>query len=283
MLSGLLAIVFGAVIAVATFVPLGFLLRTMYRRGVIFATITGFCVSLLIELTQLTGVWWLFPCAYRLFDFTDLAMNTVGAAIGSLLAIAFTRHQRKTSTDAAPRVSASRRLLGMVSDVLFLALVGGTLGVFWRLAVITLSGREAPTSWSPVEALDQWMPVEVVLVSWLPLAIQLVFVMVTGTTIGERIVLLQPAATRLPVIPTRLLRFIGGIGLYGILSAVEFPLSDFLLFAFVVASIIMVFTTKNHRGLSYVVSAAELEAGSIEAASPENPKDANAGPAKAAK
>src|SRR5690606_10949080 len=53
---------------VVLFVPLGFLLRTMYRKGIAVATLAGFLLSLFIEFTQLTGVWWIYDCAYRVFD-----------------------------------------------------------------------------------------------------------------------------------------------------------------------------------------------------------------------
>jgi glycopeptide antibiotics resistance protein len=46
------------------------------------AVLMGFGLSLSIELTQLTGVWGLYACAYRKFDADDLILNTLGAAIG---------------------------------------------------------------------------------------------------------------------------------------------------------------------------------------------------------
>src|SRR6266496_5880428 len=46
--------------------PLGFFVR--YLSGVRFLAVTalGFMASLFFELTQLTGVWFIYPCAYRL-------------------------------------------------------------------------------------------------------------------------------------------------------------------------------------------------------------------------
>lgn len=45
----------------------------------------GFALSLAIELTQLSGFWGLYPCAYRKFDVDDLLLNTLGVALGAYL------------------------------------------------------------------------------------------------------------------------------------------------------------------------------------------------------
>src|SRR5690606_14287697 len=66
-----------AVFNVALFVPLGMFLRHLFRRGWLLTVVVGFAVSLFIECTQLTGVWYLFECPYRLFDVDDLITNTV--------------------------------------------------------------------------------------------------------------------------------------------------------------------------------------------------------------
>lgn len=42
----------------------------------------GLVLSLGVELTQLTAVWGLYPCAYRQFDINDLLLNTLGTALG---------------------------------------------------------------------------------------------------------------------------------------------------------------------------------------------------------
>lgn len=45
----------------------------------------GLGLSLAVELTQLTAMWGLYPCAFRKFDLGDLLLNTVGVALGLLL------------------------------------------------------------------------------------------------------------------------------------------------------------------------------------------------------
>lgn len=50
------------------------------------ATIVLFCTTLFFEITQLTGIYGIYNCAYRLFDVDDLMMNTFGGVIGYFIA-----------------------------------------------------------------------------------------------------------------------------------------------------------------------------------------------------
>lgn len=50
------------------------------------AGITVFLVSLFFEITQLTGIYGIYNCAYRLFDVDDLMSNTFGGIIGFFIA-----------------------------------------------------------------------------------------------------------------------------------------------------------------------------------------------------
>jgi len=45
------------VLNIIFFVPLGFLLRSLFGWGIVRAVVTGFLVSLAVETTQLTGIW----------------------------------------------------------------------------------------------------------------------------------------------------------------------------------------------------------------------------------
>ena len=46
----------------------------------------GVGLTLAVELTQLTGIWGLYSCAYRQFDVDDLLLNTLGVICGAALA-----------------------------------------------------------------------------------------------------------------------------------------------------------------------------------------------------
>ncbi|WP_300766777.1 VanZ family protein [uncultured Bifidobacterium sp.] len=76
---------------VVFFVPLGFFMGRTFRWPFRVALPVGFLASLCIETAQLTGLFHLYPCAYRLFDVDDLLTNTLGAVIGFAIAQAFSR------------------------------------------------------------------------------------------------------------------------------------------------------------------------------------------------
>src|SRR5699024_5582165 len=62
------------------------LVRPLAGRGISVATLTVRAVSLLVEITQYTGVFGLAGCAYRVADVDDLLAVAAGALLGALLA-----------------------------------------------------------------------------------------------------------------------------------------------------------------------------------------------------
>ena len=72
--------------------PLGIYLRYYFRQGFLQTVRWGFLVSLSIELLQLSGLLFIYPRPYRLFDVDDLITNTLGAALGY---IAFCLYRRQ--------------------------------------------------------------------------------------------------------------------------------------------------------------------------------------------
>lgn len=67
---------------VVFFLPLGYFMKRVFRWKFATALPAMFLTSLLIETTQLTGIWGIYPCAYRLFDVDDLITNTLGGILG---------------------------------------------------------------------------------------------------------------------------------------------------------------------------------------------------------
>ena len=124
------------VLNVLLFLPFGVFVRLITHRGVVVATALGFAVSLLIEVTQLTGVWGVYPCAYRLFDVDDLLTNTLGAFLGALVSYPYAARRRRRLGTARRRlpttVSVGRRLAATLSDVLFVVLAGTAAAALWR-------------------------------------------------------------------------------------------------------------------------------------------------------
>ncbi|MBO7252323.1 MAG: VanZ family protein [Oscillospiraceae bacterium] len=102
---------------VALTMPLGYFLKEFFHVSLKKAVLLGFLTSLLYEITQLTGLFFIYPRAYRIFDIDDLIINTLGAYLGYL---------------AAPYVS---RLLPRVSDTRNQRLVQGSEVAFAQRAI----------------------------------------------------------------------------------------------------------------------------------------------------
>lgn len=71
---------------VAMTMPLGYFLREFFHVSLKKAVLAGFLTSLLYEITQLTGLFFIYPRAYRIFDIDDLIINTLGAYLGYVIA-----------------------------------------------------------------------------------------------------------------------------------------------------------------------------------------------------
>ena len=245
---------------IALFVPLGAFLRHSFRLGVTTTVAIGFAVSLLVECTQLTGNWFLFPCPYRVFDVDDLAANTLGAAVGILLAplLAVTEGRGSGLAPDVPRpVTTARRLLGMLLDVVAVVMLGGIIAVGVSLVATLLSGggiRELGQSGSDVAAvLGAVVPPLLVLV--LPALGR------DGATLGQRTVLLRRVSRtgQPPPLGRKVLALLAGTFgsiVFGALSD-HVPLASLLTFVIVVAAPIGAWRSRGHRGFSGWVSGLE--------------------------
>lgn len=58
----------------------------MHATRVRTAVLFGAALTLSVELSQLTGVWGIFPCAYRQFNVDDLVLNVLGVVTGFAVA-----------------------------------------------------------------------------------------------------------------------------------------------------------------------------------------------------
>jgi len=74
---------------VLLFVPLGVFARVLWKRGFTGTVLLGFCLSLAVEITQLSANFGTAPFQYRIFDVDDLIANTTGAALGWIAAVLF--------------------------------------------------------------------------------------------------------------------------------------------------------------------------------------------------
>lgn len=66
-------------------IPFGMYLRYYYKCSFEKVVVLSFLLSLFFELTQLTGLYFIYPGPYRLFDVDDLILNTTGGCLGYAL------------------------------------------------------------------------------------------------------------------------------------------------------------------------------------------------------
>ena len=70
---------------IVMFVPLGMYLRYYFKCSFKKTVLYSFLLSLFFELTQLTGLYFIYPNPYRLCDIDDLIINTLGGVLGYIL------------------------------------------------------------------------------------------------------------------------------------------------------------------------------------------------------
>lgn len=253
------------VMNVALFMPLGFFLRRLWRRGAGVATTTGLTLSAAVELTQGTGLWGLYSCSYRSFDIDDLLTNTTGAWAGSLLAAGLAGLWRRLfpGPDAPYGAQATimgRRLLAMSVDLLaMLGLGAGTVILVsaWQQYGM---GREATDlDWRLTERAALWVPF--VLVG--------VLNQVTGRTIGDHVARLRltRAHSSPPSHWRRAIRYLAGIGGYQALF-LAFPANLLL----IPVSLLAVLMTTDRRGLPGLVSGTRLRSDHVPRAGRSEPQ-----------
>lgn len=176
------------------------------------ALLIGFGTSLAIELTQVTAVWGLFPCNYRLFDVDDLLANTLGAVIG-FMAAPVLRHLPGQDGDLAGSkriVTRRRRFVGMAADVLSVFVISYALFA----VVIIIDSLDQPISF-PAWGLSIFIAVTAVLL------LLVVPLRSRGATPGQLITVVRPVSQGGSDATARqsALRFLVGSGGYCLVQA----------------------------------------------------------------
>lgn len=77
------------------FLPFGLALRNFLGMKLHSVIIFSILLSLLIETMQLTAVFGIFECSYRLFDVDDVLMNTIGGILGYFVGFILPNFSRK--------------------------------------------------------------------------------------------------------------------------------------------------------------------------------------------
>lgn len=126
------------------FMPLGFFMKRTFRWRLVLAAPAAFCCSLLIETTQLTGDWGLYPCSYRLFDVDDLITNTVGALIGFALAGLFNRivpDERIEPSAITTQPGFLRRSVALMIDLVLIEVASLSVSLLIHMLLFVFGAR----------------------------------------------------------------------------------------------------------------------------------------------
>ena len=110
-------------------VPFGIYLRYYFECKWYQVLLFSFLLSLFFEVTQLTGLYGIYPRAYRLFDVDDLILNTFGGMLGFIVTPIFSlilptrKELDEKSLKKGKRVSIFRRVLSYCIDFFFLVIL----------------------------------------------------------------------------------------------------------------------------------------------------------------
>lgn len=109
--------------------PFGVYLKYYFNKKWYQTIIYSFLFSLFFELTQLSGLYGIYPRPYRLFDVDDLIINTLGGFFGHLITPLLTiflptqKELESISYKKGEKVTLLRRGLAFFIDVFFITLI----------------------------------------------------------------------------------------------------------------------------------------------------------------
>lgn len=121
-------------------IPLGFYLRSLFGFNLKKTALAGLGVALFYEISQLTGLFFIFPRPWRIFDIDDLMINTLGAVVGYGLTPVISRllpgyaYLKTLQLSLGSEASFRRRFLsGMIDMAVVLSLSAALIGAGARL------------------------------------------------------------------------------------------------------------------------------------------------------
>ncbi len=109
---------------VLMFMPFGMYLRYYFKNSLKKTIFFSFLFSLFLEVTQLTGLYFIYPHPYRLFDVDDLMINTLGGVVGYFVMGIFIKFLPSrdnidlSSLEEGKKISGLRRFTRFCLDVL---------------------------------------------------------------------------------------------------------------------------------------------------------------------
>ena len=113
-------------------VPLGVFMRFLFGFKFVKTTLSGFIFSLLCEITQITGLFFIYPAPYRVFDVDDLIINTLGAIVGYFITPLILRIIPKLDDGSKQVTQGSeasffQRCAATLSDIVIISVISVTL------------------------------------------------------------------------------------------------------------------------------------------------------------
>ncbi len=120
-------------------IPFGVYLRKYFNISLAGVAIMGFLLSLFYELTQYSGLYGIYPKAYRLADIDDLIVNTFGAVVGYWLT-GYIKHflpnSEKDKRINKEEASFSIRLVSLILDSISIIVLYelSRVVVYWNAA-----------------------------------------------------------------------------------------------------------------------------------------------------
>ena len=109
--------------------PFGVYLRYYFNKKWYQTIIYSFLFSLFFELTQLSGLYGIYPRPYRLFDVDDLIVNTAGGFFGHLITPLLTiflptqKELESISYKKGEKVTLLRRIFAFLIDIFFITII----------------------------------------------------------------------------------------------------------------------------------------------------------------
>lgn len=114
--------------------PLGVYLRKLFRQPMIKVIIISFLVSLSFEMLQLSGLLFIYPYPYRLFDVCDLMMNTLGGFLGGLFAnyfgLLFSKNKENKVKETYFEVTKFKQFIIYLADLTIIFVLYIFSGIF---------------------------------------------------------------------------------------------------------------------------------------------------------
>lgn len=128
--------VFQTLFNVVLFLPLGFIAGRFLQMKLPAATILALVVSCLIETAQLTGLFGIYPYAYRTFEVDDIIFNTLGGVLGWFCAKLFARalHKHRSARPRSRMIQGCPTVVALWIDLILIALVTFGPWMFFDLA-----------------------------------------------------------------------------------------------------------------------------------------------------